>query len=224
MSDLPTYICKRAAGPIVVDGNLDEAAWESAEPMSPFIISDGSGPSARPTEARACWTDTHLYLAFRAFDRDIWGTMTGHDDPIYNEEVVEAFLDPDGDLTRYFELEISPRNVTFDALIHNPTGQRANLEVDLGWELEGWETAVFVDGTLNDRTDTDRLWTVEMAIPFASLAPECRAAPKPGDAWRANFYRIDLTPTPEFSGWSPTLVTPANYHVPTRFGKLVFAE
>jgi len=224
LSDLPTCICKRATGSIRIDGRLNEAAWKAAELLSPFVISDGSAPAARPTRVRACWSDTHLYIAFEATDTDIWGTLTEHDAPIYNEEVVEAFLDPDGDLVRYFELEISPRNITFDGLAYNPTGLRGDLKVDAGWECAGWQTAVMVDGTLDDRTDTDRLWTVEMAIPFASLAPECQSAPKPGDIWRANFYRIDLTPVPEFSCWSPTLVSPPNFHVPARFGKLVFSE
>jgi hypothetical protein len=40
-----------------------------------------------------------------------------------------------------------------------------------------------------------------------------------------NLYRIDLSPEPvEFQSWSPTLVTPANFHVPERFGTITFVD
>ena len=45
-----------------------------------------------------------------------------------------------------------------------------------------------------------------------------------GDVWRADLYRIDLTPEPEFSCWSPTLLVLPNFHVPKAFGKNFFVK
>ena len=70
--------------------------------------------------------------------------------------------------------------------------------------------------------DTQASWVVEMRIPFAAF-PEVNP-PKPGDVWRGNFYRIDRAEPPEFTAWSPTLETPPNFHVPERFGYIVFSE
>jgi len=63
---------------------------------------------------------------------------------------------------------------------------------------------------------------VEYAIPFKGLAT---FTPKPGQRWRLNLYRIDLTPEPkEFQAWSPTLHVPAAFHIPERFGTVFFTQ
>jgi len=67
----------------------------------------------------------------------------------------------------------------------------------------------------------DERWTVEAALPFAEIGRGGRA-PEEGEEWRANFYRIDRAGGGEFSCWSPTLADPPNFHVPSRFGRLVF--
>jgi hypothetical protein len=121
------------------------------------------------------------------------------------------------------------------------------MEVDPSWDCPGLETSVRVEGELHitppsaraeewrrrgqgemgtrgDAEDThpspQTLWQVEMRIPFAAF-PEVNP-PKAGDMWRANFYRIDRSDSPEFTSWSPTLETPPNFHVPERFGYLLF--
>jgi hypothetical protein len=55
-----------------------------------------------------------------------------------------------------------------------------------GYDMPGLRTAVHLDGTLNDDTDIDRGWSVEIAIPWASLALLAggrRVPPAPGDVW-----------------------------------------
>lgn len=221
----PVYECRKIpAGSIRIDGKLDDPGWQAVEPVGDFILSDGSGPAVRQTEARMAWDDTCLYISFKCDDPDIWGTMFNRDEPIYEEEVVEAFIDPDSDLKEYFELQTSPHGTLFDAIIHNPTGQRKDMSADTSWTCEGWKVAVHVDGTLDNREDVDKGWVVEWAIPFASIPSAPNTPPKDGDTWRINLYRIDRTPTPEFSCWSPTLAVPPNYHVPALFGTIVFRE
>jgi hypothetical protein len=221
----PVYECRRVPnGSIRVDGKLDDPGWQSIQTVGDFILADGYGPAARQTEAWMCWDDAYLYISFACDDPDIWGTMFDRDDPIYEEEVVEAFIDPDSDLTCYYELQTSPHGTLFDAIIHNPTGLRRDMKGDTSWTCEGWLVGVQVDGTLDNRGDLDKGWTVEWAIPFASLTGAPNTPPKDGDTWRINLYRIDRTPTPEFGCWSPTLEVPPNFHVPTRFGIIVFRE
>ena len=56
-----------------------------------------------------------------------------------------------------------------------------------GFDLPGLRTAVHLDGTLNDDTDIDRGWSLEIAIPWASLAVvagDRPVPPQPGDVWR----------------------------------------
>lgn len=214
----PVYHCPKVACAPVIDGKLDDAAWKLA-PEVTFVMSCTAEPATKRTTARMCWDDECLYIGFDSVDTDIFATMTNHDDPIYREEVVEAFINPNCDLMHYYEINLNPRNVIFDAYIVN-TGTGPGDGTDFGWTCEGLRTAVCVDGTLDNRADTDRGWTAEYAIPFAALK---RGTPKPGERWRVNLYRIDLEPEPrEFQAWSPTLTPKPAFHIPRRFGTLFF--
>jgi len=248
--NLPTYHCPRVAAPIRIDGDIHKPVWKAVAPQwllpahgripeelweqigDETLFAESDLPHAQrptpdtflfqPTAFRALWSATYLYLAFQCADCDIWGTFTQRDDPLYEEEVVEAFLSPTGDVRHYYEFEVSPRNVVFDAAVDSPERKRATMTVITIWDCPGLETAVKVCGTLENRYDIDRWWSVEIAIPFIGF-PNIHA-PRPGDTWRANFYRIDRADPPEFSAWSPTLKEPPDFHVPDRFGYLVFDE
>lgn len=219
--DDSTYKCLKVTNPPIIDGRLDDDAWKNA-PVIALVRSETGESAMKSTKARMCWDDNNLYVAFDCIDTDIYGTMFNRDDPIYQEDVVEVFLDPNGDLKNYYEFEVSPRNVIFDATIVPLKDEDGKIQADVAWNCEGLKTAVVVDGTLDDRTDVDKGWTVEMAIPFASLG---RKTPRFGEKWRGNLYRIDRTPEPvEHQAWSPTMVNPASFHVPSRFGTIEFVE
>jgi hypothetical protein len=151
-----------------------------------------------------------LYVRFQCEDSEPWGTMRQRDDPIYEEEVVEVFLAPGaGDPRAYFEYEVSPLGVLFDARIENPHARRSDMRIHTAWDCAGirWEAGLHPGG-----------WWAALALPWASMTD---GAPVP-PVWRANFYRIDRprTGAPEYSGWSPTLADPPDFHLPARFGVL----
>ena len=223
MVELPTYVCRRTRETITIDGHLNERAWARAEELGDFRFIDGVGEPQLPTELRMCWDDSNLYLGFVCVDTDIWGTMRERDDPVWQEEVVEAFISSGGEVTKYFEFNFNPHNVVFDARIECPeSGDRRFMKSDVEWNCEGMQSAVQVKGTLDDHSDVDERWTVEVALPFSQIGREGRA-PVEGEKWRANFYRIDRAGEGEFSCWSPTRSDPPNFHVPGRFGNLVFS-
>jgi len=213
----PIYLCPKVVTPPVIDGKLDDVAWEAAKPIV-FVLSQTGEPAIMKTVARLCWDDDNLYIAYDCEDRDVWSTYMQRDDPIFNQEACEAFLSPTGDLTSYFEINVSPRNVIFDSTIfvpNHPTGKS-----DASWDCEGLRTAVQVDGTLESRSGSDKGWIAEMAIPFRGLGVP---APQPGEQWRGNLFRIERSPL-EYQAWSPTLCSPVNFHVPERFGMIVFSD
>lgn len=215
------YECRRVNNPPVIDGMLNDDAWAQAQAIELVLSEDGS-PVSKHTTARMCWDDDHLYIAFECIDQDIWGAMTKRDDLIWNEEVVEAFLSPDCDLTHYYELNVSPRNVVFDTEITASDDDPPAFSGRIEWDIAGLRTAVVVDGTLDIRDDIDNKWTAEIAIPFSALG---RVAPETGEEWRGNLYRIDLSPEPaEFQAWSPTLISPPRFHRPSHFGTIVFMD
>jgi len=198
----------------MIDGSLDDEAWRDAAPVT-FRLHNDSGEPRFKTTARLLYDANFLYVAFECEDTRILARMEQRDDPIFDEEVVEVFIDPDSDEVTYYEFEVSPRNVIFDAVVANPTGIKG--EIDTSWDCHGLRTAVGM------ATSAPGSWAVEMAIPFRALESAAHTPPQPGDRWRMNLYRIERLPREEYSCWSPTMVEPANYHVPARFGTIEFA-
>lgn len=167
----------------VVDGVLEDA-WNDAL-RGELLLGDGRSPPRYRTRYHLLWSASALLLAFECEDPDISGKYEKRDEPLYLDEVVEVFLDPDGDRQDYAEIEVSPRNVLFDASF------RARRQgMDLAWNPQ-LQSAVAVDGTIGDDSDRDRGYTVELIIPFAALEGQGRMPPRPGDAWRVNFFRLD---------------------------------
>ena len=146
-----------------------EDFWRDIAPV--YLVETVTG--ARPAQAtwfKTAWTDSELRVLFHAADTDAWATHTAHDAPLYEEEVVEIFLDPVGDLGSYFEIEINPLNAVCDLVLRRV---RNGWRKDFGWHCEGLKTAV---------TKTPDAWTAEVAIPFASLGPGLPAPPDAAEA------------------------------------------
>lgn len=176
---------------------------------------DGGAPRLSTTLS-AYYGQEYLNIVFSCADDLVVATLIGHDQPLYNEDVVEVFLGPDG-LTDYFEIEVSPIGSTFDARIHSPDGSRETMTSYVAWDCEGLIIAV------RKVVEAGGAMTIDtaMRIPFRSLD---RATPAPGQSWWGNFFRIDRHPTEgdEYSAWRPTLLEPADFHVPKAFGRLRF--
>ena len=206
----------RASGPIAIDGLLAEPAWDRATVVGPLVRSLDGKPAGVATTARLLWDDHFLYVAFQCEDTNVASQFTKDDEPLYTSNVVEIFLNPSGDLRNYAELEVAPTNALFDARF---TGPRQGM--DLGWS-SGAEHAVHVDGTLNDGRDMDRGWTVELAIPFATLP----SAPKPkvGDRWRFNLYRLRQGPGQPGEGQALSPPLRPDFHAVDRFATLRFED
>jgi len=222
--ELPRYRCPKVDSPPVLDGRIDDPAWSRSPLIERFRRAQDGEPATYATSARLCWDDENLYLAFRCEDPLIWATMTQRDEHLWDEEVVEFFVSPSGDLRRYFEIEVNPLGVICDLDITNHYTYKVGSESisgDIDWNAENMRVAVTVDGKVNDPQTTDISWTVEIAIPFGDLG---RLTPTPGEVWRCNLFRIDrgAESGDEFTCWSPTLVDPPAFHRPQYFGFLEF--
>jgi len=212
---LPEYTVHRAAQAPVIDGVLDDAAWKAATPVLLRGSFDGRPVSLR-TEARLSYDDQHLYVAFDVEDPDVWGTFHKQDEPLYTQEVVEVFLDANADGRTYNELQVSPHNVHFDAYF--PARRQG---MDLSWD-SGMVSAVKVRGTLDDPSDRDEGWRVEMRIPFARLAEVPHVPPQKGERWRFNLYRLEHPGRRGEEGQSFSPLFVGDFHALPRFGWLVF--
>jgi hypothetical protein len=187
------YVCVRAAAPLTIDGRLDEDEWSRAPWTDDFVDIEGDvrpRPALR-TRVKMLWDDEFLYIGADLAEPHLWATLTEHDSVIFRDNDFELFVDPNGDNHEYYEFEINALNTGWDLLLPIPYKDGGHA-VD-GWEIRGLKTAVHLDGTLNDASDVDRGWSVELAVPWKALGELARqpAPPHEGDQWRVNFSRVE---------------------------------
>jgi hypothetical protein len=85
---------------------------------------------------------------------------------------------------------VNARNTLFDLFLPKP--YRNGGQPDIKWNAKGFISAVSIHGSLNNPSDADTTWTVEMAIPFSSLTTDGDfIQPADGDVWKINFSRVE---------------------------------
>jgi cellulose/xylan binding protein with CBM9 domain len=216
--DTLSCLCKRTQTPIVIDGKLDDPAWQLAEPIRLRRNQDGAAPRFSTT-ARLLWDKDYLYVGYFCEDHEILSTMTQRDAFLWEEEVVEIFVDANGDRISYIEIEVNPLNTLLDLFALNRSPYPARYLFD--WNSDEIRHAVTVDGDPHRRDTQDRSWSVEIAMPWQDFVTAPHVPPCEGDVWRINLYRIDqYRGQEELYAWSPTEC--ATFHVPERFGELIF--
>jgi hypothetical protein len=204
---LPAARCEhRVMGEVAADPQSEP--WRSLPSLAFVKAVDGAQP-AQGTEVKCAWDESEWRVLFAVADAHVWATLTERGAPLYQEEVVEVFVDPVGDLECYFEIEVNPLNAVLELVLRR---NRSGYARDFAWRCDGLRTAV---------RRTDGGWCAEMAIPFRSLIAE---PPRPGARWRANFCRIDRPPgvERELSAWSPP--GRGSFHTPERFGWVEFVQ
>lgn len=187
------YVCGFTDSPISVDGKIDEPIWTKTPWTAEFrdIEGDVKPKPRHRTRAKMLWDKEFFYVAAQLDEPHVWGTLTEHDAVIFHDNDFEVFIDPNGDNHEYYELELNALNTTWDLFLPKP--YKDGGKADNSWEIEGLKTAIDVQGTLNDPTDKDSGWSVEIAIPWKVLGEFSRQAapPHPGDNWRVNFSRVE---------------------------------
>ena len=214
--ETPRYVVARSAATTrsLLDGT--ESAWAKAQPIT-------WGPEAIATSFRALWTSAGLAVRFDVTDASPWHTLAQRDERLWNEEVVELFLDVGATGRSYAEIEWNPVNTVVDLWV-----DRAENRFDKDWNVAGLESRVLSRKDAAGRTTG---WTAVAFVPWSSLAAKAKAGtalpPKPGDRWRFNVFRIERPFGPgepekdvQYLPWSPT--GQKSFHVPQAFRELVF--
>src|SRR5262249_4917109 len=128
------YVCYRAAGPVRIDGRLDDDAWLAAAWTGDFVdIAGDANPRPRfRTRAKMLWDDTYFYVGAELEEPHVWATLTAHDAVIFHDNDFEVFIDPNGDNHEYYEFEINALNTGWDLLLTRPYK-------DQGKAVSSWE-------------------------------------------------------------------------------------
>lgn len=239
-SQILHYAVTKTSEPILIDGDDSESSWNKAQWTSSFIDIEGASKS-KPlydSKVKMLWDEEHLYIYALMEEPHIWADLINHDDIIYHNNDFEVFLKPYPMQAFYYEIEVNPLNTVMDLMMAKP--YRHGGEAIMHWDVKGLRSAVRIKGTLNDPSDKDQYWTVEMAIPFKALSTYGRnATPKLNEHWRINFSRVQwqhqlrdntyerlqynnkLQPEDNWV-WSP--IGLVNMHYPERWGYLQFVN
>ena len=233
------YKARMAKRPIKVDGKLNEHDWKQAVLISDFedIEGDSKPKPSFSTTVKMMWDSQYLYIGAVLEEPHLWGTLKKHDDIIYRDHDFEVFIDPMGDGEQYFEIEINVLGTIMDLFMNKPYKKGGTF--DMEWNTTGIQSKVIANGTINNNSDIDSSWTVEMAIPFTAISRNNRiASPSTTNPWRINFSRVQWTleqdgtsyrkklnqnnkPISEHNWvWNPTGVI--DMHVPVKWGYLLF--
>jgi hypothetical protein len=225
----------------VIDGKITDAVWQQAAWTDYFLDIEGArkpAPSWK-TRVKMLWNDSCLFVAAFLEEPHVWASLQQHDAIVYHDNDFEIFIDPDNDTHQYFEIEVNAWNTIFDLFMPKP--YRNGGQAFIPFEVAGLQSAVHVQGTLNNPSDRDSGWTVEMAVPFRSLTfGNIWKAPEEGGIWRINFSRVQWDTEvidgkyrkkknnqgrflPEHNWvWSPQGII--NMHYPERWGYLQFTR
>ena len=218
--------------------SLSPAAPRSPVILEPLRRAEDGGAVLWQTRVLLSRDETYLRVRFECRDDCRWATHTERNAPLWQEEVVEVFIAPGTETPRrYFEFEVNPLGALFEAVVHNPESDRSTLSVDTAWTCPGiqWRAGPAATGSASPED-----WWAELDLPWASLleaaGTEFEGIP---EIWRINFLRVERPGGPdagspdagspdaeaesrdEYSCWSPTLRSPADFHVPERFGYLI---
>lgn len=188
------YVCHRAQGPLKIDGQGDEPSWADAPWTEDFVDIQGTvRPAPRfRTRAKMLWDDEHLYIFAELEEPHVWATITKKNQVIFQDNDFEVFISPTGDNHNYHEFEMNALNTIWELRLEKPY-RDGGPAIDPS-NIDGLQSAVHVDGTLNNPCDTDHSWCIELAMPWKGLARYAgrqACPPKDGDQWRANFSRVE---------------------------------
>lgn len=258
--EIPRYHAYRTGSPVTIDGKLSESVWHQAPRSRSFVDLIHGTTTHFDTRAAVLWDDKYLYVGYWIEEPDVRATLTERDAPIYQDNDIELFIaGQDG----YYEFEINAFSTIYEVLFFweeafqrkgyhkfpeldvnhpqakpfngvgfktHPRGRRIGF---FNWDFPGLMKAVHIDGTLNDDSDRDRGWTVELALPWSGLEILAKGdgralPPKNGDIWRMDFSRFNTyknsPPSKDSGGWAWSAHGVWDSHIPECFTYVQFSD
>ncbi len=199
--ELAAFQIDGAATAVRLDGDLNDAVWHTAPPVTAFVQRDPSegAPATHRTEARVAYNETGLFVAVRAYDSQpdrIVGFLTRRDEES-SSDWIRILIDSYHDRRTAYEFAVNPMGVKQDAYWFNDN------TVDRSWDAV-WDVVVSRDA---------EGWRAEFHIPFSQLRFAARHEGRVGFAVVRQVARINETST-----W-PLLPKSASGYV-SSFGQL----
>ena len=174
-SEPTTLQAVRVSAPPIIDGAVNDSAWQHAVPLTNFTqreVEEGA-PATERTEVRIVYDDRALYIGVWCHDRETGAIVANEMKRDFNVDVEDNFgiiLDTYHDRRNGFMFYINPSGARYDALVTDE-GQGVNPDWNALWDVS---TSITSEG-----------WFAEIEIPFSTL----RFSEDLEQVWGVNFVR-----------------------------------
>jgi len=229
LGEQPIFKVSKSSMPILVDGKMNEESWTKTEARTLDYFYRIDKPTDRQqTTFRMLWDEKNLYLFFQMEDKYLTVRETQRDGEPYLDDCAEIFLitAPDS-LDTHFGYELNLNKASNDFIYFN--NYHNGKDVVYRSFNPDFEVDVTYDGTINDNSDIDTGWTMELAIPISNFGELGQVEPiKKGSRWAFLAVRQDRNDA-EGNRRSTSTIFPIydiskNVHQANRFGLLEFVE
>ena len=201
---------------LTIDGDLSD--WKTPF-LGPFVVHNWGAKATQKTFVSLSWNDKNLYIAYRCEDSKIVGSLKEIDSQIYKtDDLVEIFVDPDGDGMNYVEIGVNAFSTYYDMLIECALPVCGGWRFSMGFTVVGMETS--------SKIDTEGFCT-EIKIPFSSLENIKNGKfikPKVGTKWKGNVFRIDFGNLTQYLALHHYRSSVFGFHQPNKFAVFEFVE
>jgi len=222
------FYASKARTPVEIDGKIDKV-WENTKSASlDHYRRDEKSSDRQKSKFRMMWDEENLYVLFQCQDKYITAREIRRDGQPYFDDCAEIFLIPaDAPLNMHYGFELNLYKASNDFIFLNKFHEARHALIksyDPDFDVE-----VSIDGTLNDNSDEDREWIMEMAIPLKLFEGINNFSPvASGNRWVFQAIRQDRNDaTGNRRSWSTLFeVHPdhPNVHEPEDFGYLEFVD
>lgn len=227
LGEQPVFKAAWTNSPIAIDGKLNEEAWARTEARTFDSFYRVEQPDdQQETLFRMLWDDENLYLFFQMKDKYLTAREKMRDGQPYFDDCAEIFFItvPDS-LDTHIGYELNLYKASNDFVYFNDfyKGKSGILK---SFNPE-FDVAVTHDGTINDNSDEDQGWSMELRIPIANFDGLAKFVPvKAGNRWAILAVRQDRNDA-EGNRRSTSTLFPIydiekNVHQPDRFGLVEF--
>jgi hypothetical protein len=177
------------------------------------------------TNAYATWDSLYFYAGFDVHDTNVISTNEELTSQPQQDDDIEVFFASDGvrassvRTAKTFQMAVSAAGGAYFSV-----GDGTRIPVPKA--IYDYKFDATVDGTINATTDTDRGYTIEIAIPWSELG--LATPPQVGATWGFNVISRDRDSmqkmSTSFYSLSPLVKTAADVQDPSKWAKITFAN
>jgi len=166
---------------IQIDGDLNEWGRQNA-----VLLNGKKLKSENRVKISSCWDREMLYFSFDVKDKDLRAYQDSTDHPrLFMDDMVEFLLDANNDKDSCWGIDNFVYHINILRAKKDDRGT-ANCKSDPSWNGHA-VYKIRMYGTLNDTTDVDQGYSLEIGIPWIEIG----RIPEPGLTMGINFANGD---------------------------------